>query len=136
MTVSERIFRIIDEIKMEKGYQNFPPPEFRIGHGVRYNKSDYYFEFMKKNHVIVEINAISNLALSNIDSIDELPYIDYLEHGIPIAISTDGHGAYSTATIIEDKIAYYNYLLANRSEAYSRHLIQESEFIERKLGKW
>lgn len=132
---TEKIFHIIDEIKEEKGYSDFPPPEFRIGHGVHYKPTEYYYDWMQKNHVIVEINASSNIALSNIDSIDDLPYIDYLNHGIPIAISTDGHGVYSTATIIEDKIAYYNYLKARRKEAYEEHLIQEAELIGRKIEK-
>jgi len=133
---TEIIFRIIDEIKAEKGYKDFPPPEFRVGHGIHYCKTDYYYNFMRRNNVIVEINAVSNIALSNIDSIDELPYVDYLDNGIPIAISTDGHGAYSTATIIEDKIAYYNYLKLKRKEAYGELINQESELIGRKTGKW
>lgn len=132
---TEIIFHIIDEIKEEKGYLDFPPPEFRIGHGVHYKPTEYYYEWMKKNHVIVEINASSNIALSNIDSIDDLPYIDYLNYEIPIAISTDGHGVYSTATIIEDKIAYYNYLKVKRKEAYDEQLVQESELIGRKIEK-
>jgi len=131
---TENIFKIIDEIKEENGYEDFPPPEMRIGHGIHYEKSDYYYNFMKKNHVIVEINAVSNLALSNIDSIDDLPYIDYLSHGIPIAISTDGHGAYSTTTIIEDKIAFYNYLKDKNKNAYRYLLDSESQYMERKIG--
>jgi len=133
---SEKIFRIIDEIKCDNGYKDFPPPELRIGHGVHYIKSDYYYDFLKKNHAIVEINATSNIALSNISSLDELPYIDYLEHGIPIALSTDGHGAYSTSVILEDKIAYLQYLKSKLPEAYSKLVDWESDYLEKKVSKW
>ena len=132
---SEKIFKIIDEIKSENGYKDFPPPELRIGHGVHYIKTDYYYEFLKRNHAIIEINAISNIALSNVNSLDELPYIDYLEHGIPIVLSTDGHGAYSTAIILEDKIAYLQYLKSKIPEAYSKLIGWETNYLEMKVNR-
>ena len=132
---SEKIFKIIDKIKSDKGYCDFPPPELRIGHGIHYMKSDYYYEFLKENNAIIEINATSNKALSNIDSIEELPYIDYLEHGIPIALSTDGHGAYSTATILEDKIAYY-YFLKNKVPVFYNKVVEyDNGLLEKKVVK-
>lgn len=132
---SEKIFKIIDKIKSDKGYKDFPPPELRIGHGIHYLKNDYYYDFLRKNNAIIEINATSNGALSNINSIDELPYIDYLEHGIPIVLSTDGHGAYNTSTIIEDKIAYYNYLKNKIPEAYTLLTKWEQNYIEKKVSR-
>ena len=132
---TEKIFRIIDDIKQENGYKDFPPPELRIGHGVHYNKTEYYYEFLRKNNVIVEINATSNLALSNISSMDELPYIDYLNHGINIAISTDGHGAYSTNTILEDKIALLEYLKNETPEGYDKIVDFESDYLDKKVSK-
>ena len=132
---SEKIFKIIDEIKSENGYKDFPPPELRIGHGVHYIKTDYYYEFLKRNHAIIEINAISNIALSNVNSLDELPYMDYLEHGIPIVLSTDGHGAYSTAIILEDKIAYLQYLKSKIPEAYSKLVGWETNYLEKKVNR-
>ena len=132
---SEKIFRIIDKIKSDKGYKDFPPPELRIGHGIHYLKNEYYYDFLRKNNAIIEINAISNSALSNINSIDELPYIDYLEHGIPIALSTDGHGAYSTSIIIEDKIAYYNYLKNKIPEAYTLLIKWEQNYMQKKVSR-
>ena len=132
---SEKIFKIIDEIKSDNGYKDFPPPELRIGHGVHYIKTDYYYEFLRRNHAIIEINAISNIALSNINSLDELPYLDYLEHGIPIALSTDGHGAYSTAIIFEDRIAYLQYLKSKVPEAYSKLVDWESDYLKKKVDR-
>lgn len=132
---SEKLFRIIDEIKKDKKYGDFPPPEFRIGHGVHYVKTDYYYDFLKKNHAIVEINGTSNIKLSNITSISELPYIDYLEHGIPIALSTDGHGAYDTKVILEDKIAYLKFLKSRIPEAYSFVTEWEKNYLEKKVKR-
>ena len=132
---SEKIFRIIDKIKGEKGYNDFPPPEFRIGHGIHYIKSDYYYDFLKQKHAIIEINAMSNFALSNIHDIYSLPYFDYVKHGIPIAISTDGHGAYNTSIIIEDKIAYINFLKENIPAAYNAIVEWEQDYIIKKVSK-
>ncbi len=132
---SEILFRIIDEIKKDRGYGDFPPPELRIGHGVHYVKSDYYYDFLKKNHVIVEINSTSNIKLSNIKNISELPFIDYLNHGIPIALSTDGHGAYDTQIILEDKNAYIEYLKNKESGAYIQLTAWEDDYVGKKLNK-
>ena len=132
---SEKIFRIIDKIKSDRGYKDFPPPELRIGHGIHYIKSKYYYDFLRKNNAVVEINAVSNNALSNINSLEELPYIDYLEHRIPIALSTDGHGAYNTSIIIEDKIAYYNYLKNKIPEAYTLLVKWEEFYMEKKVSR-
>ena len=125
---TEKIFRIIDKIKENNGYNNFPPPELRIGHGVHYNKSEYYYKFLKDNNVIVEINASSNYALSNIGDLDDLPYLDYLEHNIPIVLSTDGHGAYNTSILLEDKKALL-YFLKNRCGAGYEYVTKLDESI-------
>lgn len=132
---SEKLFRIIDEIKRDRGYDDFPPPELRIGHGVHYVKTDYYYDFLVKNHAIVEINSTSNIKLSNIKSFSELPYIDYLKHGIPIALSTDGHGAYDTKVIFEDKIAYLKFLKSKIPEAYSLLTEWENNYLEKKVSR-
>ena len=60
---------------------------------------------MKKFKCIVEINASSNYALDNIDEYSDIPYNYYLDNGIPIVISSDGHGLYDTSKQEEDKIA-------------------------------
>ena len=83
-----------------------PPPEIRIGHGVYFNSSSYeYLRLLKKFGCIVEINASSNYALGNIRNYLQLPYNYYLNHGIPVVISSDGHGLYDTEKSIEDNIA-------------------------------
>ena len=129
---TEHIFRMIDELKSEYGYPDFPPPELRIGHGVHYNKNDYFYNFLRKNHVIIEINGISNRALSNINSINELPYIDYLKHGIPIVLSTDAHGAYSTCTYIEDVLALKVFVKNHFEKGYELVKEIDDAILERK----
>ena len=129
---TEYIFRMIDELKEKYGYKDFPPPELRIGHGVHYNKNEYFYNFLRKNHVIIEINGVSNRALSNIKSIDELPYIDYLKHGIPIVISTDAHGAYSTCTYIEDILALRVFVRNHFEKGYELVKEIDDAILERK----
>ena len=64
-----------------------------------------------------------------------MPYIDYLKHGIPIALSTDGHGAYDTKVIFEDKIAYLKFLKSKIPEAYSLLTEWENNYLEKKVSR-
>lgn len=128
---SEKIFRIIDEIKLDNGYNDFPPPELRIGHGVYYEKNNYYYDFLKRNHAIIEINSTSNVALSNIENMDDLPYFDYLKHDIPIVLSTDGHGVYDTSIPFEDATAFYSFI--NEPEGYDQIVDWEESYIDKKV---
>ena len=73
-----------------------PPPEIRIGHGLYFDGSKEYIDLLKKFKCIIEINATSNLKLSNVESLEKMPYNFYLSHGIPVVICTDGHGIYLT----------------------------------------
>ena len=82
-----------------------PPPSIRVGHGVHFVKDKEYTTLLKELSCIVEINASSNYALSNIDSYKEIPYQYYIDHDIPIVLSTDGHGLYDTTAKKELEIA-------------------------------
>ena len=104
-----------------------PPPELRIGHGIYYEKdNESYFLALKALKAIIEINASSNKALSNIEDYSEIPYDDYLLHGIPIVLSTDGHGLYDTTLEEEDHIASEN------SKYYQFITRIEEKIIDRK----
>ena len=83
-------------------------PKVRIGHGLygldgiedeQWNKvpPDDVLRLMKEMGVIVEFNMSSNLALNNINSISEIPIKRYLDAGVKVVLSTDGHGLYSTS---------------------------------------
>lgn len=99
------ILKMIDRIS-ERNKYIIPPPEIRIGHGLYFDKNRIYLELLKKYGCIIELNASSNFALSNIKNYNSLPYKYYIKNGVPIVISTDGHGMYSTNIIREDMIAY------------------------------
>lgn len=82
-----------------------PPPYFRIGHGIHIQKDNEYLRLLKEFDCEIEINASSNFALSNIRDFSEIDYEFYTKNGVPVFISTDGHGMYNTTTKKEDEIA-------------------------------
>lgn len=98
------ILSYLEEIVDERGYQ-LPPPEIRIGHGLYFNNETEYIRLLKKFNCIIEINASSNISLSNIEMFDEIPYMFYYTNKVNMVISTDGHGMYGTDTQFEDEIA-------------------------------
>ncbi len=71
-------------------------PQIRIGHGL-YGTDEETFDLFKKTGAIVEFNMTSNLALNNINFIQEVPIAEYIKRGIPFVLGTDGRGIYSTA---------------------------------------
>lgn len=101
---TEKVLKILKQIKKDLKI-SIPPPEIRIGHGIHFNKNQNYIDLLKEFNCIVEINASSNYALSNINDYDELPYNYYLDNNIPLVISSDGHGLYDTNKNNEDTIA-------------------------------
>ena len=103
----EKILEIIQAFAKKKKI-NIPPPFIRIGHGIHFVKTNSYLRLLKELQCVIEINATSNYALSNISDFKELPYQYYLSNGIPVVVSTDGHGLYNTTIIHEDKIARNN----------------------------
>ncbi|MBQ6992211.1 MAG: hypothetical protein IJN50_04820 [Clostridia bacterium] len=96
----------------EKLGKKLPMPKVRIGHGLygldgiedeQWNPvpPEEILGLLKEMGAIVEFNMSSNLALNNINSISEIPIKRYLDAGVKVTLSTDGHGLYSTAGIQE-----------------------------------
>lgn len=95
--------------EMEKKLgKKLPMPKVRIGHGLygldgiqdeKHNDipPEEILALLKEMGVIVEFNMSSNLALNNINSISEIPIKRYLDAGVKVVLSTDGHGLYSTS---------------------------------------
>lgn len=70
----------------------------RIGHGVDIgyeNDSDATLKYMSEHHIPVEINLISNLKILNISGRNH-PLHFYLEHHVPLVLSTDDEGVLRT----------------------------------------
>lgn len=106
----EIIDSVVNNLNMKRRTFNLeelvvPPPNIRIGHGLHFQKTERYISLLKKYGVIVEINASSNFALSNIKRLKDIPYNWYLDNGIPIVLSTDGGGFYLTTPIDEMNFA-------------------------------
>ena len=123
------------EIKLEyetthHNEEILPPPEIRIGHGIYFDKNNKnYVQMLKKIGAIIEINASSNFGLKNVKSYGTIPYDYYLENGVPVVLSTDGHGLYDTSLKVEDYIAY------KISKYYGVIPILEEEILEGKLRR-
>ena len=83
-----------------------PPPYIRLGHAVYfdYSNSAEYVRLLGKLGVVIEINASSNLALSNIYNLLTLPYDFYRKNKIPVVIASDGAGFYRTSPLQENLI--------------------------------
>ena len=98
--------RVIDEL-YTKYHCCRTLPSIRIGHGLHVAENDLteFRNLLHKYHVVVEINASSNFALSNTDSLKAIPYQWYVRNGIPIVLATDGAGMYLTDAIQESIIA-------------------------------
>lgn len=103
-TNTTNILKMIEVIAQKRKIV-IPPPEIRIGHGLYFDANKEYVDLLKKFHCIIEINASSNIRLSNVESYKSIPYNFYLSHGIPIVICTDSHGINKTTIKKEDKIA-------------------------------
>lgn len=96
--------RMLDEVSSKMGI-TIPPPEIRLGHAIYFTPSNEYLGLLKKFKCIIEINATSNMALSNIENTRDIDYNFYLDNGIPVVLSTDGGGIYDTSLEQEDEIA-------------------------------
>lgn len=100
----ERTLEILDKIVMDNDLI-VPPPSIRIGHGLHIQKNSNYLALLKKYKVVIEINASSNFALSNIKDMRQIPYRWYFENNIPMVLGTDGGGFYLNTPLDESKIA-------------------------------
>ncbi|MBR4262634.1 MAG: hypothetical protein IKQ35_04660 [Bacilli bacterium] len=82
-----------------------PPPTIRIGHGVNIRECPELVDLLKEMHAVVEVNISSNMALSNISALKDVPLDFYRENGIPVVLSTDGGGMYLSSLLQEQNLA-------------------------------
>ena len=77
----------------------------RLGHGVNLAKDPVALEYAAITHEPVEINLSSNLRLTDVPSIQEHPFLNYLRLGLPVSLSTDDEGIFETDINHECEIA-------------------------------
>ena len=101
----------------------------RIGHGVDIEHEDDFhqlLEKMAKQHILVEINLVSNAAILNIEG-KAHPILLYQQYNVPVALSTDDEGVLRTdlSAQYSKAVNAYNYdyamlkKLVRNSIAYS-----------------
>ena len=84
----------------------------RIGHGYNLIKDPDTLLLMRKSPYLVEINLISNLLLEYAESIDEHPFPEYLRTGVPVTLSTDDRGMWSSNLTDEYYVAVSHFNLS------------------------
>ena len=67
----------------------------RIGHAAHGNP-EIDSKTINKERVIIEFNPDSNIALNNIDTLEQIPMKDWADSDVPFVIASDGGGAYLT----------------------------------------
>ena len=96
----------------------------RIGHGsdITYEKNaNHTAQYMAKHHIPVEINLSSNEAVLNIYG-QQIPLAYYLDHQVPVILSTDDEGILRTdlttqylKAILEHNLSYNTMKQLNRN---------------------
>ncbi|MDR1917362.1 MAG: hypothetical protein LBQ05_00015 [Christensenellaceae bacterium] len=98
----------LNEQLSKQSKEKLPYPQVRLGHGIygfdepapwdenEKTKNTSMTGLCKEIKPIIEFNMSSNLALNNINGIDEIPIKKYLDMGIRVVLGTDGMGLYST----------------------------------------
>ncbi|MCK6549711.1 NUDIX domain-containing protein [Myxococcota bacterium] len=113
--------------------RDHPDVELRIGHGL-YGVDDALERELARHadHVIVEFNLSSNLALNNIQGTREVPLVRYLDAGVACVLGTDGAGLYSTSAADEVRAA----IACGLAPAHLARLeVIEAELLARKAER-
>ena len=84
----------------------------RIGHGYNLIEDPDTLLMMRNSPYLVEINLISNLLLEYAESIDEHPFPEYLRTGVPVTLSTDDRGMWSSNLTDEYYLAVTHFNLS------------------------
>ena len=85
----------------------------RIGHGVdvmQENNSEHLLSYMSSHHIPVEINLTSNKLILSVFG-KAHPILDYINHEVPVVLSTDDEGILQTNLTKEYVTAAINYNL-------------------------
>ena len=94
-----------DKLEKELG-KKLPYPRIRIGHGL-YGVDEEVLMLAKEIKAVIEFNMSSNLALNNINGIEDVPIKQYIDAGVNVVLATDGHGLYTTSSEQEVLLASF-----------------------------
>jgi ADP-ribose pyrophosphatase YjhB (NUDIX family) len=101
--------------------------QLRIGHGL-YGVDPATHDRLRATGTIVEFNLNSNFALNNIQDATAVPIREYVRHGIPVVLGTDGYGIYQSTCAFEARAA----ALCGLEEADFAHIrATESRYIDK-----
>ena len=84
----------------------------RIGHGFNLIRDPDVLLLMRHNRYLVEINLISNLLLDYSENLNEHPFPEYLRTGVPVTLSTDDRGMWSSNLTDEYYLAVTHFNLS------------------------
>lgn len=122
----------------------YPNLKFLVGHGV-YGMDDETIRLLKRlgDRVTVELNPSSNIALNNIDDVQQLPFKMLVENNIPFVVSSDSAGMYQTDALQLGLSAYFAGLDHNgfaALRAHQQHLVEHlrnySKAAEAAIPDW
>lgn len=88
--------------------------DIRIGHALHFNPDINYFENLKRFGIVIELCTSSNFSLSNIKDLTKIPYDQYIKHGIPVVVGTDGGGYYLTS--LKQEASLINWFFDRRTK--------------------
>ena len=83
----------------------------RIGHGIAARKDKQLMQYCAKQGICFEMCPISNLQTHAVPSMEEYPFLDFLEAGIPITINTDNRSVSNTTITKELELLQTQYQL-------------------------
>ncbi|WP_071978404.1 adenosine deaminase family protein [Alteromonas sp. RW2A1] len=105
----------------------------RIGHGFNLIEDPDTLLMMRNGPYLIEINLISNLLLEYTNSLDSHPFPEYLRTGVPVTLSTDDRGMWSSNLTDEYYLAVKHFnlsweeLVALNSNAIKHSFIGEEK---------
>lgn len=83
----------------------------RIGHGIAAHKDERLMEYCSGHRICFEMCPTSNLQTHAVDSMEEYPFLQFLEAGIPVTVNTDNRAVSNTTITKELKLLEKYYKL-------------------------
>lgn len=88
----------------------------RIGHGYALTKHPTLLDVVIKRNIALEVNVISNVVLSLVTDVRNHPLASYLAMGLPVVLSSDDPGAWSSKPLSEDFFVAFMGVASKRAD--------------------